>query len=172
MVRSSTKQALLTGLFLGSIVLAGLGSPGRAEAKNEKWWTPDVGDGVRSERVYRRKTSPRRFERQWRSWRGQRIYRDVIVIRSGYRGPRYRAWRAYSRPEYIYSQRMIRVRPVRFHVAASIVIGGVHIQGNYVDPGDYEYGCNFCDARFGSYDSYHAHVRSCGQRPHGYRVEC
>jgi hypothetical protein len=158
--------ALFTGLFTASLILAGLGSPSRAEAKSEKWWNPDRGDGVHSQRSYKRS------DRQWRSWRGQRIYRDVIVVRSGNRGPRYRAWRAYSRPEYIYSRRIIRVRPVRLYVGASIVIGGVHIRGAYRDHGDYAYGCNFCDARFSDYSDYHAHVTGCSHRPAGYRVDC
>ncbi len=173
--------ALFTGLFTASLFLAGLGSPSRAEAKSEKWWNPDRGNGVHAQRSYKRS------DRQWRSWRRQRIYRDVIVIRSGYRAPGYRApryrapryrapgyraWRTYSRPDYIYARRIVRVRPVRLYVDASIVIGGVHIQGVYHDHGDYAYGCNFCDARFDDYDGYHAHVVACPHRPAGYRVDC
>lgn len=162
--------ALFTGLFTASLFLAGLGSPGRAEAKNGKWWNPDRGAGVRSERTYKRHAQP--SARQWRRWRGQRIYRDVVVVRSGYRAPRYRAWRTYSRPDYIYSQRIIRVRPVRLFVDASIVIGGVQIRGVYHDHDDYAYGCNFCDTRFSDYPGYHKHVMECPHRPSGYRVEC
>jgi len=162
--------ALFTGLFTASLFLAGLGSPSRAEAKGEKWWNPERGDGVRSERSYKR--SAKRYDRQWRSWRGQRIYRDVVVIRSGYRAPGYRAWRTYSRPEYIYARRIIRVRPVRVSVDASIVIGGVQIRGVFHDHGDYAYGCNFCDARFDDYAGYHAHVMECPHRPAGYRIDC
>jgi hypothetical protein len=161
---------LLLGLLASSLFLIGLGSPSRAEAKAEKWWNPDRGNHVRSERLVRRPA--RGFHRQWRSVQGQRVYRDVIVIRDRYRAPRYRAWRAYSQPVFIYSQRIIRVRPVRFYAAASFMIGGVHIQGSYTKHDDCLYGCNFCDARFDDYSSYHAHVMGCAHRPAGYRIEC
>jgi hypothetical protein len=157
---------LFTGLFIASLLLAGLGSPSRAEAKSGKWWNPERGDRVRSEHVQHRPA------RQWRSWRGQRVYRDVVVIRSGYRAPRYHVARTYSRPEFIYARRIVRVRPVRLFVDASIVIGGVQIRGVYHDHADYEYGCNFCDARFDDYAGYHAHVMECPHRPSGYRIEC
>jgi hypothetical protein len=163
-----TLRTMFAGLATASLFLIGLGSPSRAEAKAEKWWNPDRGDNVRTERVER----PRSFHRQWRNAGGQRVYRDVIVIRDSYRAPRYRAWRTYSQPVFIYSQRVIRVRPVRFSVAASFMIGGVHIRGTYTKHDDYEYGCNFCDARFDDYASYHAHVMGCANRPAGYRIEC
>ena len=169
-----TLRTMFPGLFLGlltsSMVLIGLGSPSRAEAKAEKWWNPDRGNHGRSERVVQR--PGRSFHRQWRSVGGQRVYRDVIVIRDRYRAPRYRAWRTYSQPVFIYSQRIIRVRPVRFYAAASFMIGGVHIQGSYTKHDDCLYGCNFCDARFDDYSSYHAHVMGCAHRPAGYRIEC
>lgn len=159
MVRMVTK-GVMAGLLGASLLLG----PGAAEAKQGgKWWSPGGrGNGHRIER-----SQPRRFSRQWRNWGDRRVYRDVITIRAS-RGPRYRAWRTYCPPEYIYSRRVIRVRPVRFVVSA--VIGGGSFYGGYHD--DDLYGCNFCDARFGSYDAYHSHVGSCGRRPHGYRVEC
>lgn len=164
MIRTVTMGALVAALVGTTLVAA----PGAAQA-GEKWWTPKQGRERRVER-YDRQAGPRRFVRQWRNWGGQRVYRDVIVIRAS-RGPRYRAFRTYCPPEFLYSRRVIRVRPVRFMVAASGVIGGVRFHGSYHDD-DCLYGCNFCDARFNSYDAYQAHVHSCGARPRGYRVEC
>jgi len=113
------------------------------------------------------------FDRQYRQWRGSRVYRDVITIRGGYggyRGPQYRAWRSYCEPEFIYSRRIVRIRPIRYF-AATVVIGGVHVGARYNDYDDCYYGCNFCDARFESYGAYRAHVYGCDARPHGYRIE-
>lgn len=167
MIRTVTMGAAVAALVGASLLAA----PGAAQAdRGGKWWTPKQGHERRVERVYRRDASPRRFSRQWRTWGNRRVYRDVIVIRAS-RGPRYQAWRTYCPPEYIYSRRVIRVRPVRFVVAASGVIGGLRFHGSYHND-DALYGCNFCDARFGSYESYHDHVMSCGHRPRGYRVEC
>lgn len=169
MIRTTTMRAALMGLIGATLLAVGLAGPGVAQAKDHgngrgHGW----GDGRRAERVYRPEQRSR-AGRQWRTYGGQRVYRDVVVIRTANRVPRYRAWRAYSRPQYVYSRHVIRVRPVRFHVSA--VIGGVSIRGNYHRAGDYLYGCNFCDSRFSDYDSYHAHVASCSHRPHGYRVE-
>jgi len=166
MIRTVTLGVLATALAGMTLVAA----PGAAQARSgEKWWTPRQGRDRHVEQRVIRNAGPRRFVRQWRNWGGNRVYRDVIVIRAS-RGPRYRAWRTYCPPEFLYSRRVIRVRPVRFVVAASGVIGGVRFHGSYHDD-DCLYGCNFCDARFNSYDAYHAHVQSCGARPHGYRVE-
>lgn len=167
MVRTNLRAALM-GLVGATLLAAGFSAPGVAEAKDHGKGRGYGRDGRRVERVYR--PQPSRVSRQWRSYGGQRVYRDMVVIRTGNRIPRYRAWRAYSRPQYFYSRRVIRVRPVRFYVSA--VIGGVSIRGGYHRPGDYLYGCNFCDSRFSGYDAYHVHVASCSHRPHGYRVEC
>lgn len=161
MVRSTTMGMAVAGLLGASLLLAGAGT---AQASpGGKWWNPARGGGFRMEG-----SAPRAFNRQWRSWGGGRIYRDVIVIRSS-RSPRYRAWRTYAPPEYIYSRRLIRVRPIRFVVAG--VFGGVAIRGSWHDDG-LIYGCNFCDARFRTYDAYRTHVLTCSHRPRGYRVEC
>ncbi len=168
MIRTTTMRAALMGLVGATLLAAGMAAPGVAEAKDHgngrgQWRD----DGRRVERVYRPRQS--RASRQWRTYGGQRVYRDMVVIRTANRVPRYRAWRAYSRPQYMYSRRVIRVRPVRFYVSA--VIGGVSVRGSYHRPGDYLYGCNFCDSRFSDYDSYNVHVASCSHRPHGYSVE-
>ncbi|MGE5180025.1 MAG: hypothetical protein ACM3PF_13130 [Bacteroidota bacterium] len=161
MVRTTRMGVAVAALLGASLLLAGAGT---AQASpGGKWWNPGRGGGFRMERP-----APRAFSRQWRPWGGGRIYRDVIVIRST-RYPRYRAWRTYAPPEYIYSRRLIRVRPIRFVVAG--VFGGVAIRGSWHDDG-YIYGCNFCDARFRTYDAYRAHVLTCSHRPRGYRVEC
>jgi hypothetical protein len=166
MVRTNLRAAFM-GLVGATLLAVGF-APDVAQAKDRGNGRAYARDGRRVERVYR--PQPSRVSRQWRSYGGQRVYRDMVVIRTGNRIPRYRAWRAYSRPQYVYSRRVIRVRPVRFHVSA--VIGGVAIRGSYHRPGDYLYGCNFCDSRFSTYDTYHGHVASCSHRPHGYRVEC
>ncbi len=166
MVRTNLRAAFI-GLVGATLLAVGF-APDVAEAKDKGKGRGYGRDGRRVERVYR--PQPSRVSRQWRSYGGQRIYRDMVVIRTGNRTPRYRAWRAYSRPQYLYSRRVIRVRPVRFYVSA--VIGGVSIRGGYHRPGDYLYGCNFCDSRFSGYSAYHGHVASCSHRPHGYRVEC
>jgi hypothetical protein len=161
MVRTARVGVAVAGLLGASLLLAGAGT---AQASpGGKWWNPGRGSGFRMERP-----APRAFSRQWRPWGGGRVYRDVIVIRSS-RYPRYRAWRTYAPPEYIYSRRLIRVRPIRFVVAG--VFGGAAIRGSWHDDG-YIYGCNFCDARFRTYDAYRAHVLTCSHRPRGYRVEC
>jgi hypothetical protein len=161
-------RTLTIGAAVAAIVGASLAAaPSAAQARpGDKWWNPGPS---RTERVVRRDSGRREFRSQWRTWGDRRVYRDVIVIRAG-RGPRYRAWRTYCPPEFIYSRRVIRVRPVRFVVAAG-VIGGVRFHGSYHRDDDSFYGCNFCDARFGSYGAYRDHVASCGLRPHGYRVE-
>jgi len=160
MTRSTTLGAALA-VLLGASALA----PAAVQANPQgKWWTPRQ---TRERRVARF-DDRRGFTRQWRTWGTRRVYRDVITIRAS-RGPRYRAWRTYCPPEYVYSRRIIRVRPIRFVVVAGF--GSVGFHGGYYGD-DYVYGCNFCDARFSSYRSYHDHVGSCGHRPHGYRVEC
>jgi len=165
MIRTVTMGAAVAALVAASL----LATPGEAKADpGGKWWTPKQGRERRVEGVYRRDSAPRGFSRQWRSWGDRRVYRDRIVIRAS-RGPRYQAWRTYCPPEYIYSRHVIRVRPIRFVVAA--MFGGVRFQGSYHDD-DCLYGCNFCDARFSSYGAYYAHVQSCAHRPQGYRVQC
>jgi hypothetical protein len=162
--------------LLGASLL--MSAPTAVQADQGKWWQPKQSRGGETRyrggqrgadtRPYR--SGQRGFDRQYRQWRGNRVYRDVYVIRSGYRGPRYRAWRSYCEPEFIYSRRIVRLRPVRYYVAASAVIGGVRISARYHDHDSYYYGCNFCDARFDTYGTYRAHVYECDGRPHGYQI--
>jgi len=104
------------------------------------------------------------------AYRGYPVYREYVSYR--YRpayAPVY-GWRYYCAPRYDYPTHVIYVQPVRFFVAADFVIGGVGVSARYADPGAV-YGCNFCDARFGSYSDYEAHVEhDCDHIPHGYRV--
>lgn len=171
----TTRNIAAVATLLGASLL--MSAPAAVQADQGKWWQPKESRGQRGgeTRQYRGETrqyrsGARGFDRQYRQWRGNRVYRDVIVIRDGYRGPRYRAWRSYCEPEFIYRRRIVRIRPVRYYVAATAVIGGVHIHAGYHDHDDYYYGCNFCDARFGSYGSYRAHVYECDARPHGYQI--
>jgi len=98
------------------------------------------------------------------------VYREYVSYRYA---PAYApcyGWRYYCAPVYDYPTQVIHVHPVRFFVAADFVIGGVGISARYVDPGPV-YGCNFCDARFGSFYDYEGHVEHhCSHIPHGYRV--
>jgi hypothetical protein len=108
--------------------------------------------------------------RYYTAYRGDPVYREYVSYR--YRpayAPTY-GWRYYCAPRYDYHTHVIYVQPVRFFVAADFVIGGVGISARYVDPGPV-FGCNFCDARFGSYYDYEVHVEHhCDHIPHGYRV--
>ena len=155
--------------LLGASLL--MGAPMPAQADQEKWWQPK--ESRRAERRIETREDRglhRGWDRQYRQWRGHRVCRDVIVIRDSQRGPRYRAWRTYCEPEFIYHRRIVRLRPVRYYVSATAVIGGVRVSARVHDHDDYYYGCNFCDARFGDYGSYRAHVYECDARPHGYQI--
>lgn len=164
-MRRLTTMAALAGLVGASMFL---GAPGVARADQGKWWTPRSSAGV-ERRVEGR--GGRAWSRQWRPWRGGRVYRDVIVIRRGDRGPGYRAWRYYAYPDYRFRRHLVYVRPVRFFVGAAGSLGGLHAGARLHDPGDRFYGCNFCDARFGDYATYRAHLGICPHRPAGYRIE-
>ena len=170
---TTPKQMAAIATLLGASLL--MSAPMTALADQGKWWQPKESkrtESRRTGRVERRAETrryyapPRGFDRQYRQWRGNRVYRDVIVIRDSRRGPRYRAWRSYAQPEFIYRRHIVRVRPVRYYVSA--VFGGVHISVQNHD--DYYYGCNFCDARFDSYGAYRAHVYECDARPRGYQI--
>lgn len=172
---TSTRNLVAIATLLGASLL--ISEPSSAQTRGEKWWQPKQGRQAQPRHRVERRAQVRHggsyggFDRQYRQWRGHRIYRDAITIRSGYRGPRYRAYRTYWEPQYIYRRRIIRLRPVRYYVAATAIIGGVHIGARYHDHDDYYYGCNFCDARFDAYGSYRAHVYDCDSRPHGYTLE-
>ncbi|HEU5311286.1 MAG TPA: hypothetical protein VFV24_07505 [Candidatus Eisenbacteria bacterium] len=103
-------------------------------------------------------------------YRGYPVYREYVSYRyAPAYAPAY-GWRYYCAPRYVYDTHVVYVQPVRFFVAADFMIGGVGISARYVDPGPV-YGCNFCDARFGTYHAYETHVEhACGHIPHGYRV--
>lgn len=162
-----------------------MSAPSQAQADQAKWWQPKESrraeprraEPRRAERRVERRVEARQdrglhrgWDRQYRQWRGNRVYRDVIVIRDNPRGPRYRAWRSYAEPEFIYRRHIVRLRPVRYYVSASAVIGGVHVNARFHDHDDYYYGCNFCDARYDSYGAYRAHVYECEARPRGYQI--
>jgi hypothetical protein len=164
-------RVLFAGL-LGAAVLSG--SPLFAQADQGKWWDPKQG-GSNQETRYRGDgrdardaRGPRDGNRGWRDG-GPRFQRDVVVIRDGHRGPRYRAHRIWVRPTYFRRQHLVVIRPVRYFLRAAI--GGVRIQARFHDHDRFYYGCNFCDARFGSYDDYRRHVLRCDDRPRGYRVD-
>ncbi len=166
--------------LLGAAVLTG--SPLAAQADDGKWWDPQQRGPVQERRQERR--VERRAERRdddrrdyrdhrGRAWRGEhpRFQRQHVTIRDGYRGPRYRAHRVWVRPVFFHRQHLCVVRPVRYFVAAGFGIGGVRVHARLHDGERYYYGCNFCDARFGGFGAYRAHVVRCDHRPHGYRFQ-
>ncbi|HEX7078424.1 MAG TPA: hypothetical protein VF363_08380 [Candidatus Eisenbacteria bacterium] len=164
-MRRTTMTMALAGVLGASMILI---APDTALAERGKGWTARPGGrGMEERRLERR--SDRTWNRQWRSWRGGRVYRDVIVIRGGERSPRYRAWRYYAYPEFRYRSHVVYVRPVRYFTAVA-TIGGVRIGARFRDADARRYGCNFCDARFDDYGSYRAHLYDCPRRPPGFRI--
>jgi hypothetical protein len=121
----------------------------------------------------RRSPGVGRYERRdSRAWRGAgpRYRRDIVVWRSGPLGRNIRAHRVWIRPLYFHRRHLCVLRPVRYFVGADALIGDVRLRLRLHDRDGY-YGCNFCEARFGDFDSYHRHVVMCDARPHGYRFE-
>lgn len=170
----TTTMVALAGLLGASIFL---GAPETARADQGKWWTPKSDAREAAPRRVERRTErrvgrrdARSWDRQWRTWSGGRVYRDVIVIRRGDRGPGYRAWRYYSYPDYRYQRHVVYVRPVRYCVSVGATVGSVHLRARINDPDDFLYGCNFCDARFSDFGAYRAHLYECPHRPAGFQV--
>ena len=76
--------------------------------------------------------------------------------------------------------RVLIVRPQPYVVRSGIsgVIGGQFgpvsvsaVFGPHARYSSYQYGCNFCDARFSSFGGYENHVERCGYRPANVRLE-
>jgi hypothetical protein len=173
----SGRNVMMLGLLGAAILMA---APATSSAQQEKWWTPREGGRERVQRNVTRREQARvpqwdrglrRGEnRAWRDYsRYGRVYRDNVMIRDGRRGPQYRAYRYWFRPQF--HRQYVVVRPVRYWVAAGARIGGVLISARIFPHGRYWYGCNFCDLRFDDYGHWSAHVRGCDHRPHGYRVQ-
>ncbi len=172
-MRISSKSAFWAGLLGTAILVA---APMTAGADQGKWWTPREGgrrDGRGSYERLDRGFGPGWRLGQHRVWRAHprygHVYRDFIVVRDGYRGPYFRARRFYVRP-YVYHH-VVVVRPVRYFIAANACIGSVSISARFHPRDHYEYGCNFCDERFDSYEGHAAHAAVCPDRPDGFRVE-
>ena len=183
---------------LGVTIL--LGTPLLAQADQGKWWKPKEGDRKIEKRErargsdrgawgYRRSGDRTRWgdrarsgrvtvrDRGWsargswgnyRSWRGVPVRRDVIVIRDRHHGGYFRARRAFVQPRFYHGS--LYVRPVRYFIAADACIGGLNIRARIVRP-HYLYGCNFCDARFDTYDAYAVHVGHCDHGPDEYTIQ-
>lgn len=160
----------LAGL-LGAAVLAG--SPVVAQADQGKWWTPKSSAPSRERRVERSTRTYQGDRGESRGYRQSRprFQRSFVMLHDGYRGRSYRARRVWARPYYIERQHLVVIRPVRYFVGASAIIGGLRINAQFHDNDRYLYGCNFCDARFSSYDGYYSHVLRCDDRPRGYRLD-
>ncbi len=157
--------------LLGAAVLAG--SPIAARADQGKWWTPKSTAPSRERRV-ERQAHPYQGDRgQSRGYQQgrPRFQRSFVMLHDGYRGRSYRARRVWARPYYIQRQHLVVIRPVRYFVGASAVIGGLRINARFHENDRYLYGCNFCDARFSGYDDYRSHVLRCDDRPSGYRLD-
>lgn len=160
-VRMAVVSALGVAVLMGSPLLA-YADHGNG---NGKWWKPN--DKGRRVEMRGRGWDNRDSRGYYRSWRGPRVHRDIIVIRDARRGAYFRARRIFITPRY--DRRVIYVRPVRYFIAADACIGGVNIHARIVRP-HYVYGCNFCDERFDSYGAYAAHVSHCDHAPSGYRI--
>lgn len=153
-----TAHVILAGL-LGAALLAA--TPAPAQSAQGKWWKPR---GAAHDNGWHRGQ-----QRVWRQVPGYgRYYRDRVVIYDGYRGPRYNAYRYWIEP--YYRAHYVYVRPVRYVLHASAIIGGVSISAGYHGGDGYLYGCNFCDARFGRYSDWAVHVDHCRYAPHDYVV--
>jgi len=78
-------------------------------------------------------------------------------------------------PRYVsyYSPRAVVVRPAPY-VQVGARIGSVDIAAvfgsrpRYVD---YDYGCNFCEAHFNTYQAYDVHVHGCDYRPRDVQIQ-
>jgi hypothetical protein len=108
-----------------------------------------------------------RHER-WREPRHVVVSRPVRVVRAE------PAWAACP-PRYVSyrPQRVVVVRPAPY-VRVGGRIGSVNISaifGPRRQYSDYEYGCNFCEAHFGSFAAYDSHVHGCSHRPQDVRIQ-
>jgi len=112
-----------------------------------------------------------KHKQRWRSTRVVEVVREPVVVeRVRYVEPvRYVApvrYVTYASP------RVVVVRPTPYvHVGAQIgrvTIGAVF--GPRATYADYDYGCNFCDARFNTFPAYDAHVHGCGYRPQNVQI--
>lgn len=173
--QQTTRRTLLATLGLAVL----LGTPALTQADQGKWWTPKQGsrtpvahrpsnDWARPGPSYGPRQSQRGGYAYSRPWLGGPARRDVIMIRRGPRGHFFRARRVFVEP--YYNRHIVYVRPVRFYFCADARVGPLNI---HVDPyryDDFLYGCNFCDARFDTYDGYSAHLSHCDARPDGYDV--
>ena len=156
-----------------------LGNPAFAQTDQGKWWTPKQGtrapvarrpnnEGVRPGPGFGARYNQGRGYADSRLWWGGPMRRDIVVVRRAHRGRFYRAQRVYFEP--YYHRHIVYVRPVRFYFSANAHIGpvGIHVQPYGHE--DFLYGCNFCDAQFGTYRGYAAHLSRCDARPDGYDV--
>ena len=163
-VRIQERQRQIILAAMSAAIL--LGAPVLAQADQGKWWTPSHGGRSRAVHGPARVWGHASHGHTW----GRPVHRDYVVVRPGHRGHWHRAHRVYASPYYY--RHVVYVRPVRFYFGANVRVGGVTIHAtNYPYHGyGYAYGCNFCDARFGTYDSYAGHVAHCDTRPAGYRI--
>ena len=165
-----TTRTWLAGLC-GAAML--VGTPLLAQADDGKWWNPQERPAQREKRIERTQRTVRardndrlRVTRQARP----RFQRDIVVLRHGARGKQFRAHRVWTRPFYLERQRICVIRPVRYFSGITATLGSVQIHARF-DEHDGWYGCNFCDARFGSYRGYRQHVHRCDDRPRGYHFD-
>jgi hypothetical protein len=116
----------------------------------------DAGNGHGHGKRKKNKHRQVRWEQRWEKPRHVVIRRPSRVYVA--HAPRYVTYRP---------QRVVVVRPEPF-VRVGGRIGSVHI-GAIFGPrrqySHYDYGCNFCDARFESFSRYDSHVHGCSHRP-------
>lgn len=108
-----------------------------------------------------------RYEQRWREPRAVVVSRPVRVVGAA---PVYAA----CAPRYVSyrSPRVMVVRPAPY-VQVGARIGSVNIAAIFGGRrhANYDYGCNFCDAHFNSFDAYDSHVHSCAHRPRNVRID-
>jgi hypothetical protein len=128
----------------------------------------DAGNGHgRRKWKHRRSYDGVRYEQRWREPRAVVVSRPVRVVHAA---PVYAA----CPPRYVSyrSPRVVVVRPAPY-VRVGARIGSVHIGAIFGGRrhADYDYGCNFCDARFNAFSAYDSHVHGCAHRPRNVRIE-
>ncbi|MGH7726411.1 MAG: hypothetical protein ACREOU_13370 [Candidatus Eiseniibacteriota bacterium] len=155
-----TRSALVTGACALAVVV-GLA----LVSASDSWADPPHGRGWKKHKGHKHaKVVVHRHD-------GHR-YNDVAyrvvhrpVVRTVYRPVVYTEWQ----PRYVAyrPQRVVVVRPAPIVTVAGR-IGGVNISAVFGPRATYDtyaYGCNFCDAHYGSWGDWRNHVAGCGHRP-------
>ena len=101
--------------------------------------------------------------------------RQVVVVERPVHVVRHAPVYTACEPRYVsyYSPRAVVVRPAPY-VQVGARIGSVDIAavfGSRPRYADYDYGCNFCEAHFNTYQAYDVHVHGCDYRPRDVQIQ-